>query len=391
MSECSIYFDGAYICKIYSYLCSMYINSDFSRLEIDLKGCLDNYKYFRSFLEDTTKLLVLVKANAYGHGAVEFATLMEDAGADYLAVAYPVEGIELRQAGIKSPIIVLTAGTDSFEQIVNYGLEPGIPNLCSLKELCKVLEKRGVRDFPVHIKLDTGMHRLGFVSEELQELETYLKDCQYVKVKSVYSHLAAADDPANDAFTLDQIDLFQKNADNLSEAIGYRPMYHILNSAGIERFPQYQFDMVRLGIGIYGVSAIPGNALAPVASFKCKVLQVKTLAPGDGTIGYGRHGKIAPEGTVIATIPVGYADGVDRHLSCGKGHFTVNGHRVPTIGNICMDMSMLDVTGLDVKVGDTVTIFGENPTISELAEILGTIPYEILTSVPRRIERIIVK
>ena len=391
MSGCSIYFDGAYICKIYSYLCSMYINSDFSRLEIDLKGCLDNYKYFRSFLEDTTKLLVLVKANAYGHGAVEFATLMEDAGADYLAVAYPVEGIELRQAGIKSPIIVLTAGTDSFEQIVNYGLEPGIPNLCSLKELCKVLEKRGVRDFPVHIKLDTGMHRLGFVSEELQELETYLKDCQYVKVKSVYSHLAAADDPANDAFTLDQIALFQKNADNLSEAIGYRPMYHILNSAGIERFPQYQFDMVRLGIGIYGVSAIPGNALAPVASFKCKVLQVKTLAPGDGTIGYGRHGKIAPEGTVIATIPVGYADGVDRHLSCGKGHFTVNGHRVPTIGNICMDMSMLDVTGLDVKVGDTVTIFGENPTISELAEILGTIPYEILTSVPRRIERIIVR
>ena len=391
MSECRIYFDGAYICKIYSYLCSMYINSDFSRREIDLKGCLDNYKYFRSFLEDTTKLLVLVKANAYGHGAVEFATLMEDAGADYLAVAYPVEGIELRQAGIKSPIIVLTAGTDSFEQIVNYGLEPGIPNLCSLKELCKVLEKRGVRDFPVHIKLDTGMHRLGFVSEELQELETYLKDCQYVKVKSVYSHLAAADDPANDAFTLDQIDLFQKNADNLSEAIGYRPMYHILNSAGIERFPQYQFDMVRLGIGIYGVSAISGNALAPVASFKCKVLQVKTLVPGDGTIGYGRHGKIAPEGTVIATIPVGYADGVDRHLSCGKGHFTVNGHRVPTLGNICMDMSMLDVTGLDVKVGDTVTIFGENPTISELAEILGTIPYEILTSVPRRIERIIVK
>ena len=369
----------------------MFINSDFSRLEIDLGGCLDNYKYFRSKLDDSTKLLVLVKANAYGHGAVEFATLMEDAGADYLAVAYPVEGIELRQAGIKSPIIVLTAGTDSFEQIVNYGLEPGIPNLCSLKVLCSVLEKRGMRDFPVHIKLDTGMHRLGFMTDELQELETFLKDCQFVKVKSVYSHLAAADDPENDDFTLGQIRLFQQNAAQLSAAIGYKPMYHILNSAGIERFPQYQFDMVRLGIGIYGVSAIPGNNLSPVASFKCKVLQVKTLSPGDGTIGYGRHGKIAPDGTVIATIPVGYADGVDRHLSCGKGYFTVNGHRVPTIGNICMDMSMLDVTGLDVKVGDTVTIFGENPTISELASILGTIPYEILTSVPRRIERIIVK
>ena len=369
----------------------MYINSDFSRLEINLHGCLDNYRYFRSKLEASTRLLVLVKANAYGHGAVEFATLMEDAGADYLAVAYPVEGIELRQAGIKSPIIVLTAGTDSFEQIVNYGLEPGIPNLCALKELCAVLEKRGVRDFPVHIKLDTGMHRLGFMTEELAELQDFLKDCTYIRVKSVYSHLAAADDPANDDFTLGQIDLFKKNADVLTEALGYKPMYHVLNSAGIERFPQYQFDMVRLGIGIYGVSAIPGNMLAPVASFKCKVLQVKSLAPGDGTIGYGRHGKIAPEGTVIATIPVGYADGLDRHLSCGKGSFSINGHRVPTIGNICMDMTMLDVTGLDVKVGDTVTIFGEDPTISEVAEILGTIPYEVLTSVPRRIERIIVK
>ena len=370
---------------------TMYINSDFSRLEINLNGCQANYKYFRSRLEDKTKLLVLVKANAYGHGDVEFATLMEDAGADYLAVAYPIEGIELRQAGIKSPIIVLTAGTDSFEQIVNYGLEPGIPNLCSLKELCSVLEKRGMYGFPVHVKLDSGMHRLGFMTDELKELEDFLKDCPYVKVKSIYSHLAAADDPSCDDFTEGQVSLFKNNADRLSESIGYRPMYHILNSAGIERFPQYQFDMVRLGIGIYGVSAIPGNELAPVASFKCKVLQVKTLAPSDGTIGYGRHGKIAPDGTTIATIPVGYADGVDRHLSCGKGRFSINGHRVPTIGNICMDMSMLDVTGLDVKVGDTVTIFGEDPTITELATVLGTIPYEILTSVPRRIERIIVK
>ena len=316
---------------------------------------------------------------------------MEEAGADYLAVAYPIEGIELRQAGIKSPIMVLTAGTDSFEQIVNYGLEPGIPNMYSLKILCDVLEKRGLKGFPIHIKLDTGMHRLGFMTEELPELMDFLKTCTAVTVKSVYSHLAAADDASCDDFTLGQIALYKENADKLTEALGYKPLYHVLNSAGIERFPQYQFDMVRLGIGIYGVSAIPGNKLAPVASFKCKILQIKTLKPGDGTIGYGRHGKIAPEGTVIATIPVGYADGVDRHLSCGKGHFMVNGHKVPTIGNICMDMCMLDVTGLDVKVGDTVTIFGEDPTITDLAEVLGTIPYEILTSVPRRIERIIVK
>jgi alanine racemase len=369
---------------------SMYISNEFSRLEINLDSCLENYRYFRSRLEPSTRLLVLVKANAYGHGAVQFASLMEQAGADYLAVAYPVEGIELRQAGIKSPIMVLTAGTDSFEQIVNYGLEPGIPNMCSLKILCEVLEKRGITDFPVHIKMDTGMHRLGFMSDELAELMEFLASSRNVKVKSVYSHLAAADDPECDDFTLGQINLFKQNADRLTRSIGYKPLYHILNSAGIERFPQWQFDMVRLGIGIYGVSALPGNHLATVASFKCKVLQIKTLKPEDGTIGYGRHGKIAPQGTVIATIPVGYADGLDRHLSRGKGSFMVNGHRVPTIGNICMDMTMLDVTGLDVKVGDTVTIFGEEPSIAELADILGTIPYEILTSVPRRIERIII-
>ena len=369
----------------------MYREEEFSRLEISLPACLENYKYFRSKLADTTKLLVLVKANAYGHGAVEFASLMEDAGADYLAVAYPVEGIELRQGGIKSPVMVLTTGTDSFEEMINYGLEPGIPNLCTLKALCRVLEKREVRNFPIHLKLDTGMHRLGFMTEELPELLDFLKNCDRVRVKSVYSHLAASDDPCSDDFTCSQVELFRSNADKLSQAIGYKPMYHILNSAGIERFPQYQFDMVRLGIGIYGVSALPDVNLCPAASFKCKILQIKSLKQSDGTIGYGRHGKISPEGTVIATIPVGYADGVDRHLSRGRASFLLNGHKVPTIGNICMDMSMLDITGVEAKVGDTVTIFGENPTISELAAILGTIPYEVLTSVPRRIKRVIVK
>ena len=369
----------------------MYREEEFSRLEISLPACLDNYRYFRSKLNDATKLLVLVKANAYGHGAVEFASLMEDAGADYLAVAYPVEGIELRQGGIKSPIIALTTGTDSFEEMINYGLEPGIPNLYTLKALCKVLEKREVRNFPIHIKLDTGMHRLGFMADELAELIEYLSACDRVRVKSVYSHLAASDDASNDEFTHSQVSLFKANADRLSESLGYRPMYHILNSAGIERFPEYQFDMVRLGIGIYGVSVLDDVKLSPAASFKCKVLQIKHLKQSDGTIGYGRHGRISPEGTVIATIPVGYADGVDRHLSRGKASFMLNGHRVPTIGNVCMDMCMLDITGVDAQVGDTVTIFGENPTISELAEILDTIPYEIITSVPRRIKRIIVK
>ena len=183
--------------------------------------------------------------------------------------------------------------------------------------------------------------------------------------------------------------MFRRNTDAMIDALGYQPMRHILNSAGIERFPQYQFEMVRLGIGIYGIGALPDVRLAPVASLKVKVLQIKRLSPEDGTIGYGRWGKVAPGGTVIATIPAGYADGLDRHLGRGKASFSVNGHRAPTIGNICMDMCMLDVTGIPCEVGDTVTIFGEDPTICELARILDTIPYEILTSVPRRIERII--
>jgi len=365
--------------------------NDFSRLEINLTNCLENYKYFRSKLRPETKLLVLVKANAYGHGAVEFATMMRDAGADYLAVAYPVEGIELRKSGIMSPILVLTSGTDFFSEIIDFHLEPGIPNLYTLKALVATLKAKKVSNYPIHIKLDTGMHRLGFMTSEIKELTEYLKGCPEVKVCSVYSHLAVADDPDNDAYTLEQLKMFKGNADYITGEIGYRPMYHILNSAGIERFTDYQYDMVRLGIGIYGVSAVPGIELSPVASFKCKILQIKTLKPEDGTIGYGRWGRISPDGSKIATIPVGYADGLDRHLGRGNCSFMLNGHRVPTIGNICMDMCMLDITGVDAKVGDTVTIFGEDPTVGELADRLGTIPYEILTSVPRRIERVIVK
>ena len=374
----------------FSNLNAMFGENDFSRLELDLSGCRDNYKYFRGLLKPQTKMLVLVKANAYGHGAVEFAKMMTEAGADYLAVAYPVEGMELREAGIHKPILVLTAGTDFFNEIIDNNLEPSIPNTSALDILCKTLEERDIRNFPIHIKLDTGMHRLGFMTSELAKLEDYLSKTDRVRVKSIFSHLAASDEPENDDFTLGQIKLFQQNAGTLSDSLGYKPMWHILNSAGIERFPQYQFDMVRLGIGIYGISALPGVKLAPVASLKCKILQIKHLKPEDGTVGYGRHGKIAPEGTVTATIPVGYADGIDRLLGCGRASFLLNGKRVPTIGNICMDMCMLDITGVEAKVGDTVTIFGKEPTISELAAILGTIPYEILTSVPRRIERVVI-
>ncbi|MBO4565591.1 MAG: alanine racemase [Bacteroidales bacterium] len=363
--------------------------NDFSRLELSLPAARKNYRYFRSLLRPSTKLLVLVKANAYGHGAVEFASMMQAEGADYLAVALPLEGVELRRAGVSLPVLVLTAGTDFFPEIIDYRLEPGIPNLYTLNALCEMLDARGISGFPIHIKLDTGMHRLGFVPEELPALFAFLQHHPQVRVRSVYSHLAVAEDPSQDEFTLGQISLFERGAQALSDAIGYRPMWHILNSAGIERFPQYQFDMVRLGIGIYGVSALSGVRLAPVASLKVKVLQIKDLH--DGTVGYGRHGTVASGGTRIATIPVGYADGINRHLGCGRASFSIGGHRAPTIGNICMDMTMLDVTGIPCEPGDTVTIFGEDPTVGELAGILDTIPYEILTSVPRRIERIVIR
>ena len=365
--------------------------NDFSRLELNLGNCLYNFRHFRSRLQPATKLLVLVKANAYGHGAAEFAGMMQQAGADYLAVALPLEGVELRKAGIGLPILVLTAGTDFFEEIVEYHLEPGIPNLYTLKAFVALLRERGMKDYPIHIKLDTGMHRLGFMTPELPELLEYLADCPEVHVTSVYSHLAAAEDPAEDTFTLGQISLFRENASRFEPVLGYRPMWHILNSAGIERFPQYQYDMVRLGIGIYGISAVDDKALKPVASLRVKILQIKKLPGPEGTIGYGRRGHVAPGGTTIATIPVGYADGIDRHLGCGRASFSLHGKRVPTIGNICMDMCMIDVTGVDAAPGDTVTIFGEDPTVNELAGILGTIPYEIFTSVPRRIERIVIR
>lgn len=366
----------------------MYSENDFSRLELSTQGFRSNYRYFRSLLRPSTKLLVLVKANAYGHGAVEFASLLQAEGADYLAVALPIEGVQLRRNGISLPILVLTSGVDFFPEIVDYKLEPGIPNLYTLQSFCAYLDERGIAEYPVHIKLDTGMHRLGFMSSELEELCEFLKSHPQVKVKSIYSHLSDAECRE---YSLSQIDKFQRYAAAIGDALGYKPMWHVLNSAGIQLYPEYQFDMVRLGIGIYGISAVSDVKLSVVASLKVKVLQVKHLTEEDGAVGYGRHGKIAASGTSIATIPVGYADGVDRRLGCGAASFELNGHLVPTIGNICMDMTMLDVTGLDVKAGDTVTIFGRNPRIETLAETLGTIPYEIFTSIPQRIERIIKK
>lgn len=365
-----------------------------NRLELSLPNCLHNYNHYRSLIEPSTKLLVLVKANAYGAGAVEFSRVLERAGADYFAVATTGEGVELRQAGIMLPILVLNPGIDSFDEILAYKLEPALPDIESIRLMADKVSHSRLKSYPVHIALDTGMHRLGFMSAEIDELLACLATLPQIKVKSIYTHLCVADSLAesDNRYTLNQLELFKKNAGIIEKALGYHPIWHALNTAGIERYPQYQFDMVRLGLGIYGVDPVPDSTrdLKPVASLKVEVLQVKELKPGEGEIGYGRHGKIAPEGTKIATIRIGYADGINRHLGQGRASFLVNGKRARTIGNICMDACMLDVTGIDVKAGDEVTIFGEDPTVSELAQILDTIPYEIITSVPRRIPRVIV-
>lgn len=366
------------------------VQNSFAQLEISTSNVLHNYNYFRGKLHKSTKLLVLVKANSYGHGALEFANLLEKAGVDYFGIALPVEGIELREGGITKPILALTIGTDSFKDLVDYNLEPSIPNITTLTAFEKYLEQRNINSFPIHIKLDTGMHRLGFMSNELDELLKFFSTKRRVCVKSIFSHLAAADDPMYDDFTLGQIKMFQENYAKLDKVLGYTPLHHILNSSGIERFNDYQMDMVRLGLGIYGLSAVNQANLKPASSLKCDILQIKTLRPEDGTIGYGRAGKITKPVT-IATLPLGYADGINRKFGNGRAKFFLNGKLVPTIGNICMDMFMIDITGVDAKVGDTVTIYGENPTASDLAEILETIPYEVLTSLDRRVKRAVVK
>lgn len=361
-----------------------------ARLELSRSGIKSNFQHFRSLLKPETKMLILVKANGYGHGAVPFAREMEALGASYLGVALPGEGVELRKAGITLPILVLTTGTEDYPEIIRYGLEPGIPDLYALTRLREELRKAGRRNYPVHINIDTGMHRLGFMEREIPALIEFVRESPEIRLEGLYTHLAAADEPQHDEFTHSQVQLYEKLSTQVMTSLSCRPLRHVLNSAGIERFTQYQYDMVRLGIGIYGISAAGSKGLRPAAFYRCPILQIKYLFPEDGTIGYGRHGKLRPEGTRSATLCVGYADGINRHLGRGNARFEVNGQLAPTIGNICMDMCMIDVTDIDCKEGDTVTIFGERPSAADLARILDTIPYEIFTSIPHRVERVFI-
>ncbi len=358
-----------------------------AQLIISRSKLYHNYNFFRSKLRPETKMLVLVKANGYGSGDTEVAMLCEEFGADYFGVAHPNEGIKLKMSGIQKPVIVLTPGFGYFGEIIDNGLEPSIINSEAAYEMVSELAKRGISQYPVHIKLDTGMQRVGFEEGAVERLLEILSENPCLRVKSLFSHLAAADEPKHDEFTNSQIERFTEMSQKIMSQLPYPVMRHILNSSGIERFTHAQMDMVRLGIGIYGTSYVDSSKLKPAATFAAPVIQVKRVT--EGSVGYGRHGVVGEGGKTIATIPVGYADGVNRHLGRGAVSFFVNGKLAPTIGNICMDTLMLDVTGIEVKTGDTVVIFGDNPHPGVIANVLKTITYEVFTSVSSRVERVI--
>ncbi len=355
-------------------------------LEINLNALINNLNVFRSILRPETKIMVMVKAFSYGSGDVEIAKALQFHQADYLAVAVADEGIELRQAGIMLPIIVMNPEEQSFRNIIEYRLEPNIYSLSLLKKFTKAVSLSLEKQFPVHLKLDTGMNRLGFKSdEEVEEALAFLSQNNLLKVVSVFSHLAASDDPSFDEYTLQQIERFQALLSIIESILPYSFTRHILNSAGIERFPEHQMDMARLGIGLYGVS-VTGLPLQGIGTFRSVVSQVKKTVPGE-TIGYSRKGTISRT-TDIAVVPVGYADGLDRKLGNLNGEAFIRGKKVPVVGNICMDMLMLDVTGLDVQPGDEVEFFGPHITVGEVADKAGTIPYEVLTGISQRVKRI---
>ena len=354
-------------------------------MEVNLGALETNLNWFRGRLRHGVKLLVLVKAFAYGNGLGELAQFLQYHKVDYLGVAFTDEGFALRSAGITLPILVLNPAPDALPAMLAYDLEPNIFSLSLLRAFEEAAAEAGKQDYPIHLKMDTGMHRVGFMEEDLPELITALRGCRHLRVVSIFSHLAGADEQGLDSFTHGQLERFERMSSQVMASLSYRPMRHILNSAGQERFPQWQYDMVRLGIGLHGLSCCGNSELRPVASLKTFVAQIKELEVGH-TVGYGCRGKI-PVKKRIATIPVGYADGYSRRLGNGVGKVSINGQLAPTIGNICMDTCMLDITGLSVQEGDAVTLFGDSPTIEELAAWLETIPYEVLSDISPRIPR----
>ena len=361
-------------------------------LKVNLTALVDNVRYFRSLLRPETKLTCMVKAFAYGAGSVEVSKALQESGmVDYLAVAVADEGVELRRAGITLPIIIMDPEVAAMDLILENNMEPNVYSHQSLKTVVAAAEAKGLENVPIHVKIDSGMHRLGFYREDMPWLIEKLNQTKAVRVASVFSHLAGSDEAQFDSFTMDQIRYFDACAEELKNGLtanGQEPtaiIKHICNSAGIERFSDYQFDMCRLGIGLYGFS-FAGAKLRNVCTLRTTILSVKTVRAGE-TIGYGRHTRLG-EDRVIAVIPIGYADGFDRRFSNYGGEVWVRGKRCPVVGNVCMDQAMIDITGTDARPGDMVEVFGDRLPLEELADKLGTITYEILTSVSRRVQRV---
>jgi alanine racemase len=358
-------------------------------LEIHLDALVHNFHFYKNKLQPDVKMMVMVKAAGYGAGSVEVASVLAFNKADYLAVAYVDEGIALRQAGISLPIMVMNSEISALDHLVEYHLEPEIYSMRSLRAFIEVLEYKNTSiPYPVHLKLDTGMHRLGFEEKDIPELKRILKENKSLKIASIFSHLVATDNPEHDDFTRQQLSLFQKMASEISSELDYKPLWHIANTGGIERLPESQFDMVRLGIGLYGVSANESerNQLRTVGQLKTVISQIKHIKAGE-SVGYNRN-FIAPQDMTIATIPMGYADGLKRSLSNGKGSVWIQEQACPIVGNVCMDMTMVDISHISCKEGDPVLVIGNIQHLEAIAKASATIPYEILTSISQRVKRI---
>ena len=358
-------------------------------LQVNLDAVASNYNFFRSKLLPNTKIVCMVKASGYGAGSDELAKTLQDRGASYLAVAAHDEGADLRKAGITMPIMVLNPKVTNYRAMFAYNLEPEVFSIEECQEIIREAEKCGITNYPVHIKVETGMHRLGFLKEQLPELINLLQNQDAIKPASVFSHLSVADEPLQDEYTMKQFRYFEDCCNILQSGFSHHILRHILNTTGIVRFPEYQYDMVRVGIGLNGIATVydgSENELEPISSLHSVIISIKEL-PAGTTVGYGRKGVLTRDSR-IATIPIGYADGFARCFSNGNANMWVNGTLCPTIGNVCMDVCMIDVTEADCKVGDSVEIFGKHIPVEALAEARGTIPYEILTSISSRVKRV---
>ena len=356
-------------------------------LEVNLNAVVDNLNYFRSFLKPDTKMVCMIKADGYGAGAVELAKTLQDHRVDYLAVAVADEGVTLRKAGITANIMIMNPEMTAFKTMFDYDLEPEVYSFRLMDALIRAARKEGVTGWPVHIKLDTGMHRLGFDPEhDMDELIDHLRHQQAIIPRSVFSHFVGSDSDGFDAFSEEQFQKFELGSSRLQAAFSHKILRHMDNSAGIEHFPERQMDMCRLGIGLYGVDPRDNHILSTVSTLKTTILQMRKVSAGE-TVGYSRKGKIEHD-SVIAAIPIGYADGLNRHLGNRRCYCLVNGQKAEYVGNICMDVAMIDVTGIDCHEGDRVEIFGEHLPVTVLSDVLDTIPYEVLTGVSNRVKRV---